>query len=37
MKLSRFSFKSEAVWTLLFALLVPLLGGLVYLIVWLTR
>ena len=36
-KLTGFSFKSEAVWTLIFGLGIPLVGFLVYLIVLLLR
>jgi hypothetical protein len=37
MKLTGFSFKSEAVWILIFGLGIPLLGFLIYLIVLLFR
>jgi hypothetical protein len=37
MKLSRFSFKAEAKWILLFALALPLLGALFWLVVRLAR
>jgi len=37
MKLTGFSFKSEAVWILIFSLGIPLVGFLVYLIILLFR
>jgi len=37
MNILRFTFKNEAIWTIAFAVVLPIVGVLSILIVWLTR
>jgi len=37
MRLLRFSFRNEAIWTMMFSLGPPIIGLLIFLIVWLLR
>ncbi len=37
MKILRFSFRNEAIWTMIFSLAPPIIGLLIFLIVWLFR